>query len=294
MQENKMNGQQNTGLEIVGAKRYGPVGECIYCGYRGKTDADLTDEHIIPYALNGNWILRKSSCRECARITGTEVEQVVLRGELRHVRAAVNFQTRRRVERPQQVKLLVDGHNVEFPIADCPIILPFIKFPPPGLVDGRPSKRGINAVGSVTIKWGPDPNDFVRRHGIKEVSFSTNVAPAMFARMIAKIGYSFAVARFGKKSILREVAAPVILGQSDRIGDIVGCAVENLPPLPHGPNEHVLQPALYKGGASGGDQLLAIRVKLFADSPSPVYEVIVGRPAEPLTDEAMSADHPHD
>ena len=54
---------------------YKPVGHCIYCG----ATENLGKEHILPFGLSGSAILPKSSCRNCASITG-RTEQDILRG----------------------------------------------------------------------------------------------------------------------------------------------------------------------------------------------------------------------
>jgi hypothetical protein len=274
-------------INFIGAKRFKPIGVCIYCGAAGP---DLSDEHIVPYALNGNWVLPKASCAKCAYITGQLIEQRVLRGELRQLGAALNFQTRNPAERPTFVRLKADGRDIDVPIQDCPILMPFIKFPVPGILDGREPALGINAIGTITLRWGPDPDEFAAERGIKELSLQSTVRPAEFARMIAKIGYSWVVARFGLESVVENLVSPVILGNSAGIGNVIGCALTDVPKPPTF-NEHVLQPLTYKGGLSGEDRLLAVRIKLFADAPTPAYEVVLGRPAfwvEDLTPDFFS------
>src|ERR1700722_13971721 len=79
---------------------YPPVGRCIYCG-ADAGEAELTDEHIVPFALGGRSVLPKSSCRRCAHITGSVVERFCLRQMLGAVRTQRGFPTRRPKERPQ-------------------------------------------------------------------------------------------------------------------------------------------------------------------------------------------------
>jgi HNH endonuclease len=105
-------------LDVIGPKRYRPVGQCIYCG---STQTPLTDEHVVPYALNGNWVLPKASCKDCSVITG-RVEQEILREELWHLRTALNFQTRRPAERPATVRLRADDSEVEVPVSDLAVM----------------------------------------------------------------------------------------------------------------------------------------------------------------------------
>jgi hypothetical protein len=165
-----MDAQQD--IDLVGAKKFSPVGACIYCGDAG---SDLSDEHIVPYALNGNWILPKASCAKCAYITGQLIEQRVLRGELRHLRAALNFQTRKPAEQPTLVRLRAEGRDIDIPIQECPILMHFIRFPAPGILDGRELVQGINAIGTVTIRWGPDPE------GIRRTTWNQRTVGAEYA-----------------------------------------------------------------------------------------------------------------
>jgi 5-methylcytosine-specific restriction endonuclease McrA len=46
-------------IDLIGVQRFKRIGVCIYCR---DAASDLSDEHIVPYALNGNWILPKASC----------------------------------------------------------------------------------------------------------------------------------------------------------------------------------------------------------------------------------------
>jgi hypothetical protein len=89
-------------------KRYKPVGTCIYSG----SQDDLRDEHIIPKALNGDWILPEASCRACEAIT-SKFEMKVLRGPLWLPRRPLNLQTRHRDKQPDSFSLLVNTDNVE-------------------------------------------------------------------------------------------------------------------------------------------------------------------------------------
>lgn len=82
-------------VDIVQQKRtYPPVGRCIYCGTK---EGDLTDEHIVPFALGGNMILPKASCIPCQRIINQEIETPtlnVLSGSYGPLRLGLNLPTR--------------------------------------------------------------------------------------------------------------------------------------------------------------------------------------------------------
>jgi hypothetical protein len=42
------------------------IGRCIYCDASGVA---LSDEHVIPFALNGNLVIEDASCEDCRKLT---------------------------------------------------------------------------------------------------------------------------------------------------------------------------------------------------------------------------------
>lgn len=68
-------------------------GLCIYCGQALPSD-ELTDEHVIPYALGHNTLVfQKSSCKPCAAII-QRYEQEVLKKQLGTFRLQVDAPSR--------------------------------------------------------------------------------------------------------------------------------------------------------------------------------------------------------
>jgi hypothetical protein len=67
----------------------GTAEQCIYCG----ATSDLRKEHIIPYALQGEFVIRNGSCAGCAALTG-RFEERILRGAWLPVRIALGLRTR--------------------------------------------------------------------------------------------------------------------------------------------------------------------------------------------------------
>src|SRR6266508_6142095 len=83
----------------------GTADACIYCGAR----EDLRDEHVIPYGLEGEYVLRQASCRECEKLT-SRFERAVLRDLLLPARTSLEIRTRRPKDRPDRLPLLeVEG-----------------------------------------------------------------------------------------------------------------------------------------------------------------------------------------
>ncbi len=84
---------------------YTPVGRCIYCG---TTEGTLSKEHIVPYALNGNWVLPKASCKKCSAIT-QKYEDACLRIMFKPLRTRLGMQSRRR--RQEDIEVEVVHHD---------------------------------------------------------------------------------------------------------------------------------------------------------------------------------------
>jgi hypothetical protein len=171
---------------------------------------------------------------------------------------------------------LVTEHGekrIDAPIEDHPILLPAPIFLPPAFLDNRQYTSGIQCVGVRGIKWGPDPEDVLKKYDAKQMSVSVDTQPADFARMLGKIAYSYAAAELGRTAFQDVFILPAIMGTGDDVGKWVGGGPDTLP-IPDGAL-HYLQldatPSLNNSNA-----LVVVHIKLFANSPTPVYSVVVG------------------
>lgn len=249
-----------------------PVGSCIYCG----SQTSLSREHIIPYALQGNWVLPKASCPVCARIT-SEFERKVLRDSLSAVRRAAGFRTRRPHEQPTDFPQKITKHGEEIslrvPIEDHLTLLLLPLVPTAAYIDKRKYVSGVDIIGTETLVFGDDPTGIARKLDAQSISVTETYDYTAFLRLIAKIGYCIAVARYGLDSIAKPYVLPSILGQNDDIGMWVGSdgfqtKAENDVAL------HVVQGGI---GDINGENLIMVKVKLFADAHPTGYHVIVGQ-----------------
>lgn len=249
-----------------------PVGQCIYCGSKSA----LTREHIVPFGLQGTWVLPKASCRKCAAVTG-ELERKILRGPLLSVRAATNIKTRRPAERPNTYPMRVVRQGREelrnVPIANHFTLLMLPLLPPAAYIDDRPYTHGIDIIGTETIQFGYEPAKLMSRLGAESISVTSTWQYVEFARMIGKIAYALAVADFGLSAIAEPYVLPAIMGKVDDIGRWIGS------------DNYVFevekQGALHACGTGifdwRGERLVITKVKLFASAHPSGYEVIVGR-----------------
>src|SRR5436309_3134494 len=115
-------------------KTYDPVGRCIYCY---DDSSKLSNEHIIPFSLNGTHILPQASCPKCAEAT-SQLELVVCREHFGQLRAHAGLRTRRK--HPHQFfadLIFEDGRReraVPVPIDIHPSVLVVPQFEMPTLL----------------------------------------------------------------------------------------------------------------------------------------------------------------
>ena len=256
--------------------KYKPVGHCIYCS---RADVKLSDEHIIPLGLNGTFILPNASCKKCADVT-SRIKHDLLRGEMRQVRAALSFKTRRPKEMPTTFPLLVTRNGVEekleVPFRDQLIILPLPLYAEPAFIKPYDYAKGIAVTGIQTVRFGDQPEELLKRHNAEKVALETRLDHNLFARLLAKIAYSLAVAELGSENIGLVYVLPTIFGNMEQCGRWVGSSDKVL--TPESPDiQHASTVQTYRmSDDKEARSIIVVLLKLFANVPSPGYVVIVG------------------
>ncbi len=252
-----------------------PVNQCIYCGSKD----DLTNEHIIPYALQGNWVLPKSSCKKCAAMT-SDFERKILRHPLMPVRVATNMPTRHPKKRQSSfgIKVVKEGKTEERMVSiDDHLALLFLPLlPPAAYIDDRNYTSGIDIIGTETIIFGDDPITLMKKLEVESISVTSTYQYTAFLRMIGKIAYALSVAEFGL-SVFAEppFILPAIKGEVDNLGMWIGSDDYEFKVEKQG----ALHAVACGVSEWRGEKLIVAKVKLFANTrPSPMgYEVIIGR-----------------
>lgn len=247
-----------------------PVGSCIYCGATGE-EVDLTKEHVIPLALGGRYILPKSSCKDCATITG-RFEARVLRGGLRGIREHLKLESRTK-KRPTELPLFdvngEEGRTEKVAVEDYPalVILPHYRGP----TIGNFPNRLISAV----EPWYYVPPLALRtlkeKYGIE--SWSTNAMDsASFARMLAKIAHGFAVATHGLDSFVQFLPEIILDDSPTKLHQFVGTMSAGSEVTGNDLSHHVR----VVGETTNEGRYLTCHIRLFEKFGSPSYRVVVG------------------
>src|SRR3972149_2285337 len=241
------------------------VGRCIYCG---STQEPLSREHIIPFGLNGKWVLSKASCANCSNIT-SRIEEDVLRHILKPVRASFNTRTYRR-KHPDNFPLVIekDGKkvSVDVPIEKLGGAMVLLGYKLPAYLDDRPYKHGIDVTGSYLVRGNGIPlEELAKQLGTKSISYSVTYKEQNFERFLAKVGYGMALIHYGIDSFEKVYVLPALMRNFDDIGKWVGSlgptrGKEDLTVTLEEKNKDVIA-----------------YIRLFGKWPVPTYVVVVGK-----------------
>jgi hypothetical protein len=249
------------------------VGRCIYCPSDVVTPVEeLSDEHVIPLAMCGEWELRKASCETHQKVT-SEFEGIVLnRGGLKDMREVLGFKTYHKKRRTGQRRITFqvgDERRTEtVPVEDHhgAWVLP-VYAPPTKLAGGEPAD-GVRVVDRVGKHRHAATRRIAERFGATQHHVSV-VDPIAWAQMMAKIGYGFAVGSVGLDTFEDVYVLPTILEGGKLAGHYVGCCEG--PPMNTDPQGNVVTL-----GHSTERELFAF-IRLFAEMGFPEYTVCVGR-----------------
>jgi hypothetical protein len=276
-------------LDLFDNQKLPGYGECIYCGVSAD-DAELTDEHVVPYSLGGNVEILKASCKACAAET-SRCEREIAKKVFDELRLHVGAPTRRPKRRPSELPFTVSiegapPKTLTVPIEEQPFFTPMPVWGMPGILCGaQPSTSFPIENKAHVFSWIP-PNA-AHVIGLARGQKAEIPIPAFyidhfrFARAIAKIAYCQAVIRYGLHGFRRLMTPAVILGRYPFVPYFVGSDPDATPPPPI--KGKVLHAIELETVGIGNLRLIEGSVRLFANSGTenegpPIYRVIVGAP----------------
>lgn len=258
---------QHTPLKNL-QSQFPPFGECMYCGSK----ENLSREHIVPYGLNGPGVIPKSSCGSCSEIT-SKFERHVLRGPLWGLRAYLRFSSRRKQKLPKNLPFILKSKGTEFevslPIDEHPIMLTFPVFGVPTLAGGK-KVIGINIKGSAMYNFGAPVKEVLDKYNADDFRVTETSQPVSFARLLAKIAWGVAVIN-GQHAKLDSGLLDAFLYNPNDIGQWVGTYTDPLVKV----ESNLLHEIRIREDNEIG--FLMADVKLFSNSETPRYGVILGR-----------------
>lgn len=230
----------------------------------------------------------KASCGDCAEKT-KKFEGRIARGTFFAYRTVANFRSRhKKSERPASFPAkLVKGKDelmVEVPAAQFDPPIPFLELGPPGAMNdikhARGLQRGEFRVEHFSMRSPEEKQELLSFYKADDIVVDAQIYPADFAMMIGKIGYCFAVFRYGLAAFETSAIADTLISDGSDIFQWVG-----------GDGEQILY--TFRGTVSNdhlvlltysSDGTVFARVKLLLKSPTPEYIVVVGK----LNDRALA------
>jgi hypothetical protein len=243
---------------------------CIYCR---KATEGLTEEHIVPLALNGSWIIDGAACEPCRAHSNKAYENPALQCDMIRVSRRLLELKRRKKNRPILMPPVFSGdtaaltsvENLEriyLEADEYPPIFTMLRFEPAGKLVGIDRRNGNPEIRLWMLNIGK-PNGKPRsnitvRHAFDHVAF---------ARMIAKIGYCYAVAERGLDSFDSTEILQLLRSERDDCYNLVGGSLNG---------ERLTSRVLHHLSIRRRGNLLTVIVHLFSSYNAPPYEVVVG------------------
>jgi hypothetical protein len=257
---------------------YPPLCMCMYCGATTPPIGvrRFTDEHIIPLALGGNLVLPEASCIVCANIINQQIETPVLLKEWGYLRIKRNFPSRNKNNKRERRKTHVtlarhDGSPMQIGIADYSCPVPLYKFKEARIFSG--ALRGDD-----NLHWTmdflashDDEMEMQRKFPEWNRQHEILTRPYQFARLLAKISFSYAVAEYGLAGFT-PLVTDIILGKSDDYFCTVGGSLDIQDAISGG--DHITNIKIIVRGHNRA--LLFVEVRLFSQIRTPSYHVAVG------------------
>lgn len=254
------------------------IGQCIYC----KATASLTREHVLPYGLGGNLVLKDASCPTCSKET-SKLELRLLRGHWWPYRQFLGLPSRRSGEAVPDLSVTIiraDGTELsaQLPMAKQSVALVF-EFDPPSILSGVMRDDEPSAPRLYMKNLAPFPS-IVQVAGTdykltsdEKLNIPVAFEAADLCRFLAKVAHGYTISRGGLSSCSDFLLPPLILGKTTGALSLVGGNSSPLigPRLPGG-GLHAMMERVNNG-------FRTVYIQLFRDQgdPPPIYEVVVGR-----------------
>ena len=249
---------------------YPPAGRCIYCG---DTEGPLSKEHIIPYALNGNWVLPKASCKTCAKFT-QKIEEVCTHERWRMFSG---FRRQNRMQSCRKHKFEIpadivhqDGTREQrsFAADRIPTVVYGLRLPPAGILLGKEPTNTAVVDFEYRVSQISGKLPITKGQQLHIGQFR----PTAFIQLLAKIGYAFASAELPNEQ-LHSGLADIILNRSDKGPHFIGGGDDS------GDDDDVEAPYSHRIGVRrmhvNNKAFIVVMMRLFGQLALPSYHVVV-------------------
>ncbi len=258
-----------------------PVGKCIYCG----ASSNLTDEHIVPYSLNGNTVLPKSSCKRCAKIT-SKFERHVARHMFGVFRIKRDYQTNRPKDRPTHLPIDYVTREGErksklLAVEDYPETYLVPWYAKPGILTGASPSDGNPGMSVATVMNHDEMERAELAIGEQGISIlcSHTFEWGPFSLTLAKIAHAFVVAAVGTEGYI-PLLPDLIRGEAGFLSHYVGGYGTAGTESAGGPiflRHHLSIQCVPIGDFPNIESYLVVHIALVGGASMPTYQVVAGK-----------------
>jgi HNH endonuclease len=255
---------------------YPSSARCIYCREQF-APADLHDEHIIPFALNGRWVLKQATCVPCRALTSDTYENRGLQTVYLLPRLMLEFKRRKKKTKKKLPPMFgqptahlanVDHLDaLELELSQYPRIMTLPNFRPPGKLinvnrtPGNLEYQQWSYNFSHIVKLPQSPVDS-KIQSLRQL-FDINAT----GLMVAKIAYCFAVAELGLRGFRGDEIRQLICNEKDNeVYNFFGGSLND---------ERLTNRHLHGLAFRERAGFLTVIVHLFSSFGAPPYEVVV-------------------
>lgn len=254
------------------APPYPSFGKCIYCG---AADVPLTDEHIIPLSLQGQLVIDDACCIPCQQKIGKYETQVIK--TLEHFRARYKLWRYKPNKAKKAYSFSIkrpDGSRgrATIPIDEMPATAWLYKFGPANILKGKPPFDPTFEWLLVALADTKDLKHATDKYGWDGEAKARTV-PEQYARLLAKIGYAYAVAELGLNAF-KPLCLDIVLGRPANCGYLVGGSW-TLKETAETTSDHLI--SIGRATSTVGPSLVVVLIRLFQQMRgAPHHHVVVG------------------
>lgn len=251
------------------------VGRCIYCN---SSEEGLTDEHVYPYSLNGEFVLSCATCKSCQEVT-QRIENEISRKFLLPLRTKRKYKTYNKKKRPASFilksgKSKIDAVDVAVPASEFPALICLPVLRPATILTGDAPSNDAGAIDFVCCVDITGISQTVGEAGRKFFSVKNTFSVDFFMRFVAKVaqgGLVTALGLDGYASFLPDL----ILGKSTKFFHVIGCAEKD---GSYQAKKRTTITVNFRPVPNEREYFIIVGIKnLFHTRSCPTYEVVAGR-----------------
>lgn len=250
------------------------VGRCIYCK---SPEEGLTDEHLYPFSLNGEFVLSCATCKTCQEVT-QKIENEISRKYLLPLRTKRKYKTYNKKKRPATFilkygKSKIDAVDVAVPACEYPALIGLPVLRPATILTGDSPSDDAGAIDFICCVDITGVNQTIGEAGQKFFSVENTFSVDFFMRFVAKVAQGGLVSALGLDGYV-SFLPDLILGKSTQFFHYIGCTEKD---AEYQANKRTIISVNFRPVPSSCKYFIVVTIKnLIHIKSCPTYEIVAG------------------